>query len=64
MGLVSAAAETGDLVGIVFGATVPSILRPTGENDRFRLVGDAYVHGIMYGEALSLDMSPCDIILV
>ena len=41
----------GDLVCILFGGEVPFVLRPVG--GRYQLVGDAYVHGIMEGEALS-----------
>lgn len=64
MALVSPATVTGDWICIVFGATVPYILRQTIKEGRFQLVGDAYVHGIMYGEALSEDTSPSDIILI
>ncbi|KAK0665267.1 heterokaryon incompatibility protein-domain-containing protein [Cercophora samala] len=45
-----AAAIQGDQVWVVAGAEAPLILRPDG--DRFRIVGDAYVHGIMFGEGL------------
>lgn len=38
-----------DEVWILEGADVPFILRH-GEGDRYRVVGEAYVHGIMYGE--------------
>ncbi|KAK0712279.1 heterokaryon incompatibility protein-domain-containing protein [Apiosordaria backusii] len=44
------AAIQGDQVWIVAGADAPLILRPDG--DRFKIVGDAYVHGIMFGEGL------------
>lgn len=40
-----------DEVWILSGARFPFILRPL-ENGRHELVGEAYVHGIMYGEAL------------
>lgn len=40
--------EVGDEVVILAGCTVPVVLRPQG--DLFTLVGEAYVHGIMYGE--------------
>jgi hypothetical protein len=38
-----------DEVWILEGADVPFILRHE-EGDRYRIVGEAYVHGIMYGE--------------
>jgi hypothetical protein len=31
---------------------MPMVLRNSGQNGRFRLVGQAYVHGIMHGEAV------------
>ena len=40
----------GDIVCILFGGEVPFVLRPV--EGRYQLVGDAYVHGIMEGEAL------------
>ena len=47
--------QEGDVVCILPGSTVPLILRPAESNtiDRIHyLIGDAYVHGIMYGEAV------------
>ncbi|RYO79649.1 hypothetical protein DL764_010003 [Monosporascus ibericus] len=44
------AVENGDQVWILSGAKVPVILRPTNEG-RWKVVGEAYVHGIMQGEA-------------
>ncbi|KAK5744570.1 hypothetical protein LTR17_001965 [Elasticomyces elasticus] len=41
----------GDQVWILAGGKVPFILRPK-VNGRFELVGEAYVHGIMHGEAV------------
>jgi hypothetical protein len=47
--------QPGDSVYIIKGALVPYILRSISENpaDGFKLVREAYVNGIMYGEALS-----------
>ena len=45
----------GNVVAVVAGLSMPLILAPFG--DHFRLVGHAYVHGIMYGEAWSEDRS-------
>lgn len=42
----------GDVICIVFGCSVPLVLRPVG--DYFTLVGDCYVHGFMQGEAIAL----------
>lgn len=59
MGLVPAVAEPGDLVAVIPGGSIPYILREvddfgpeTGGENQYRFVGDCYVHGIMYGEAL------------
>jgi hypothetical protein len=45
--------EVGDEVWILTGADVPLILRPSASSGEYRLVGEAYVHGIMQGEALA-----------
>jgi hypothetical protein len=64
MGLAPETAEVGDRVCVLFGAKVPHILREerAGEGTTgdaaakdggcYVLVGDAYVHGLMDGEAL------------
>jgi hypothetical protein len=52
MALVPIVTKAGDKVVIFEGATVPYILRPNSLGERFLLVGDAKVQGIMYGEAL------------
>ena len=48
IGLMSA--QQGDQIWILPGTNSPFILRPA-DNGQFRLVGEAYVHGIMQGEA-------------
>jgi hypothetical protein len=40
----------GDEVWLLGGAKVPYILRPLGDSE-YELVGEAYIHGIMQGEA-------------
>ncbi|VUC24927.1 unnamed protein product [Clonostachys rosea] len=42
--------ELSDIIAIVSGCPCPLILRPRG--DTYTLVGTAYVHGIMHGEAM------------
>jgi len=49
--LVPAAAEAGDRLILAKGGRVPLVLRRDGESEYWRLVGEAYVHGIMDGEA-------------
>jgi hypothetical protein len=41
----------GDKVVILWNAGSPYVLMPVG-NGNFKLVGEAYIHGLMYGEAL------------
>jgi Heterokaryon incompatibility protein (HET) len=56
LGLVSHATEVGDEVMICKGSSVPLVMRRFGEGkDEFRLIGDAYIHGIMRGEAFESD---------
>ncbi|TVY82619.1 Heterokaryon incompatibility protein 6 OR allele [Lachnellula suecica] len=55
-GLAPEQAQKGDLVCILFGCTVPVILRelkPTGDVPLYQVMGEAYVHGKMDGEAVA-----------
>ncbi len=63
--LVPRLARAGDVVALFYGATVPYVAREAaGQQRRYSLMGDAYVHGIM-GEVVST-MGPeaQDILLV
>jgi hypothetical protein len=51
MGQVPPTAQTGDVIAILFGGEVPFVLRPV-DGDKFTFIGECYVHGLMYGEAL------------
>jgi hypothetical protein len=53
MGLASQSCRPGDKVCVFLTARTPFVIRPVGEN--FTLVSDAYVDGVMYGEALKRD---------
>ncbi|KAK2603103.1 hypothetical protein N8I77_009585 [Diaporthe amygdali] len=46
------ALEVGDIVCVLFGCKVPFCLRPMGE--RYLLVGECYVHGLMKGGAMDM----------
>ncbi len=48
LGLGPHCLQAGDLVCILFGGCTPYILRPSG--DRYRFVGECYLHEYMYGE--------------
>ena len=64
IGSSSTATRTGDEIWVLAGSNFPIILRPL-QNGHYELVGEAYVRGIMNGEALWLDgnLSFTDIIL-
>jgi hypothetical protein len=49
-GLIPMDADVGDVVAVLTGGRVPIILRPEG--GYYTVVGDAYVHGIMDGQAM------------
>jgi hypothetical protein len=54
IGLAPIEAHVGDLICILHGANTPYLVRRNGKGNLLTLVGDAYVHGVMYGEALSM----------
>lgn len=53
LGIGSVVVLPDDLVVIIEGSRYPFLLRATS-NGRYRLIGEAYVRGIMYGEALGV----------
>lgn len=53
-GVGSESLSVTDTVWIIAGSCVPLILRQSGI-DKYQIVGGAYVHGLMNGEALQLD---------
>lgn len=59
-GLVPQRARIGDELCILYGCSVPVVLRKVSKKDEgvhWRLIGEAYVHNVMDGEALS-SLSP------
>ncbi|RGP69880.1 heterokaryon incompatibility [Fusarium longipes] len=58
IGMVPHISEVGDEICLVYGVDVPCVLRRVSAKDgrretkKYQLVGDAYIHGIMDGEAL------------
>jgi hypothetical protein len=63
MGLVSEGTQTGDLIAVLVGGQVLYVLHSSGAGEgRFRLVGEAYLHGVMDGEVTKiLDSGECAI---
>lgn len=54
--------QKGDELWVLAGAPTPFILRSLS-NGNYRLVGEAYVYGLMHGEALEMGHSLQDIVL-
>ena len=55
IGLGPSDARVGDTLVVVFYCPTPYLLRRVGENtNRMAIVGEVYVHGLMYGEALDM----------
>ncbi|MCJ1456892.1 hypothetical protein MMC28_007258 [Mycoblastus sanguinarius] len=52
LGLGPQAMQAGDTVCLISGAPIPFVIRksPFSKANRYTLVGEAYVHGIMHGE--------------
>lgn len=46
-------AQSGDEVWIVRGSRVPVLLRKNMDGNGYNLIGETYVHGVMYGEAVT-----------
>jgi len=59
-GIAPPETEKNDLICILFGCSVPCILRPNSDscgNKWYEFIGEAYIHGIMEGEAIAV-LSP------
>lgn len=64
VGAVPISTKSGDSVFVLPGAPVPFILRARSDG-KFTLVGEAYVHGIMQGEAFdSQPLTAGEVVLV
>lgn len=63
--LAPSSAEVGDKIMIVKGCATPLVLRRvTDTPDTFKVIGDTYVHGFMFGEHITEDIGWRDIALV
>lgn len=56
-GLCPSGAEIGDIVVVLYGARVPSLLRPTLSYVEHSFVGECYVDGVMHGECFASNLS-------
>jgi len=55
LGSMPKGAEVGDKICVLYGGSLPYVIRGCG-NGRYRFIGDCYVHGVMYGEAMNMDI--------
>ncbi|KAF4487878.1 Heterokaryon incompatibility 6, OR allele [Fusarium agapanthi] len=53
LGMGHDSTEAGDEAWIISGSPAPLVLRKSGERDDYCLIGEAYVHGAMQGEAVT-----------
>ncbi|KAH7090209.1 heterokaryon incompatibility protein-domain-containing protein [Paraphoma chrysanthemicola] len=53
LGMASSDARKGDFVGIMYGCSVPVVLRWSAEKEAFSFIGECYLHGFMNGKALT-----------
>ena len=54
----------GDEVWVLAGGFTPFVLRRTkGQDKKYQFLGEAYVHGMMHGEAMELGLDTMDVIL-
>jgi hypothetical protein len=62
VGLAPDHVQEGDLIVIFFGGKFPYIIRKT-DDGRFIFIGEAYVHGIMYGEFIERKVQSVECVL-
>jgi hypothetical protein len=51
LGLVPQKAQAGDLICVLFGCSLPLVLRP--QDGRYIIIGECYVDGLMEGQAIT-----------
>jgi len=52
MGWAPPGTEHMDAVFVLLGSDVPWILRPIGDGELYKVVGEAYIDGYMYGRGI------------
>ncbi|KAF5678090.1 heterokaryon incompatibility 6 OR allele [Fusarium circinatum] len=57
LGMGHDSTQAGDEVWIVSGSPAPLVLRKSAERNEYCLIGEAYVHGAMQGEAVTDEVS-------
>lgn len=69
LGQCQPGSKVGDVVCVFFGAPTPYVIRPRpkgdgGETITLEFVGECYIHGVMYGEALDMGLEEEMFVLV
>ncbi|KAH7361241.1 heterokaryon incompatibility protein-domain-containing protein [Pyrenochaeta sp. MPI-SDFR-AT-0127] len=54
VGMAPCRAREGDIVAILFGCSIPLVLRRRGAREAWQVIGEGYAHGFMNGEVSSL----------
>jgi hypothetical protein len=54
IGVVPCRARPGDVVAILYGCSIPLVLRKDASQDSWLVIGEGYVHGYMNGEVAAL----------
>jgi hypothetical protein len=57
LGMAPINAKKGDLICVLFGCSVPLLLRPRHSQGEYEFIGECYLDGYMDGEALKFDSS-------
>lgn len=60
-GLGAPGLQKGDVCVVIYGADIPFILRPIPGCRKYRLVGQCYISGVMFGELLEKSQDGTDI---
>jgi len=50
VGMAPCRARPGDKVVVLFGCSIPLVLRRVGSREAWEVIGEAYIHGWMNGE--------------
>jgi hypothetical protein len=54
VGMAPCRAREGDMVAVLFGCSIPLVLRKAPTQEAWQVIGEAYVHGYMNGEVAGL----------
>ena len=55
LGISNRKIQPKDVVYVLYGGNAPFVLRPNPNDNTMQLIGDAYLDGVMYGEALTAE---------